>query len=94
MAKCKACGREMTTAKGCSFTEMEIGSDWCERIKVGAPGDLAYGYIEKGARCGDCGARFGYYHHPGCDMEACPKCGNQLLSCDCSVSGRFRGYKE
>jgi len=25
--------------------------------------------------CGDCGAPKGGYHHPGCDMEVCPRCG-------------------
>ena len=33
--------------------------------------------------CGDCGAKEGHFHQPGCDMETCPFCGSQLLSCDC-----------
>ena len=33
--------------------------------------------------CWDCGVDPGGYHHPGCDMEACPRCGGQLISCDC-----------
>ena len=32
-------------------------------------------------QCHDCGALNGEYHHPGCDMETCPKCGGQLISC-------------
>lgn len=35
------------------------------------------------SKCGDCGVIEGELHHPGCDMERCPKCGNQLLSCCC-----------
>lgn len=31
--------------------------------------------------CGDCAATIGYFHSSGCDMEQCPACGEQLLSC-------------
>ena len=33
--------------------------------------------------CHDCGAVEGQYHYFGCDMERCPFCGHQLISCDC-----------
>jgi hypothetical protein len=34
-------------------------------------------------RCGDCGVQRGGYHHLGCDIQECPVCGRQMLSCDC-----------
>ena len=34
-------------------------------------------------RCHDCNALLGNYHHSGCDCEICPKCHQQLISCDC-----------
>lgn len=33
--------------------------------------------------CHDCSAIRGEYHVPGCDMEQCPECHNQIISCDC-----------
>ena len=33
--------------------------------------------------CHDCGAIWGEYHVPTCDMERCPECGRQAISCEC-----------
>jgi len=37
----------------------------------------------KRAICHDCGAKEGQLHELGCDMERCPFCGGQLISCSC-----------
>ncbi|HTJ97759.1 MAG TPA: hypothetical protein VL381_09835 [Rhodocyclaceae bacterium] len=36
--------------------------------------------------CGDCSVAKGQYHVPGCDVEQCPACGGQIITCDCSSS--------
>ncbi len=35
-------------------------------------------------KCGDCGRPEGEYHLDGCDIERCPKCHGQLLTCECT----------
>lgn len=39
--------------------------------------------VTEQARCHDCGCAEGEIHMFGCDMERCPFCGRQLLSCRC-----------
>ena len=36
------------------------------------------------AICHDCGVEEGRFHLPGCDMERCPFCGHQLITCECA----------
>jgi len=77
MAKCEVCKMNMMTADGCSVAKIHINGTVHERIRVN---NFMNPEIK---RCGDCNAKNGHYHHWGCDMERCPACGLQLISCDC-----------
>ena len=81
-AICELCGRDMLESKGCAISKIHIAGKVFKRIPVGGPGDFLEGG-PKDARCGDCGALVGHYHHWGCDCERCPACGLQLIGCGC-----------
>jgi hypothetical protein len=80
MVKCDMCGREMRTAPGCDerFAYILLKGKIYERIRTSS-NDVC-----QNGRCGDCGSTPGHLHHPECDMERCPRCGGQLISCGCA----------
>ena len=79
MSICSYCNQEMkdnSTFK-CSanlFIEFPDG--------VKLPPSLEH-FNEPNGRCHDCNVKHGYPHHPGCDVERCPRCGGQLITCGC-----------
>lgn len=38
--------------------------------------------------CHDCRVLKSEFHVPSCDVEECPACGDQLISCDCAFEER------
>ena len=79
-ARCEYCGKPMS--HGCIYHSYVIDGKGYDAIKFGDSREQLPEDIEV---CHDCNARIGEYHHPGCDMERCPKCGCQLISCNCHV---------
>jgi hypothetical protein len=79
-AVCSWCRHDMTTALSCTMDALHQKGRHFDVPPYGAePGRRA-----KSDRCGDCGVFRGGWHHPGCDLQRCPVCGGQLLSCECS----------
>lgn len=79
--KCDICEREMATASGCVKHAYIHNKKQIRAIKCGGTGDWGEG--DPSYVCHDCNAKYGEYHHPGCDTERCPVCCGQLISCNC-----------
>ena len=71
----------------CIYCEQEMvgGTDDCTGSTVKFPDGVVMDAIpyDGPGSCHDCSVRAGGRHHPGCDMERCPRCGGQLIACGC-----------
>jgi hypothetical protein len=79
MAVCEWCHGEMTMPISCTVDAFHRNGRRFLMVPFGAePGRRT-----SGDHCGDCGTIRGGWHHPGCDLQRCPACGRQLISCGC-----------
>ena len=95
MSVCEECNREMLVARSCKpwVVTYEDEGSYYDPIKYGderhmegerdCRSDYPSHYID---RCHDCGIEEGGLHHPRCDMEECPRCHGQLISCKCPLA--------
>jgi hypothetical protein len=74
---CPDCRRRMTPGTACTVSVYKIGGQPFWRLLYGTEMDGVPPI------CHDCCAPVGGLHHPGCDVERCPRCSGQSISCDC-----------
>ena len=88
MGICVDCKLEMGKADSCThrLIRLDKNSDKLD-------GRLAH-YFDNNNRCHDCGIlnKTGNIDHLGCDIERCPICGGQLISCGC-VAEEFHVFQ-
>lgn len=77
MATCQDCTHEMLDSISCTVADLVIDGRPYPRRRC-----ASWSRTDRTA-CGDCGAPHGGFHHLGCDLEDCPRCGQQLISCGC-----------
>lgn len=76
MAVCEACDKEMLVANSCNQQEIMFPDG--QSLPV-----IKAQFLTPDVRCRDCNVVDGGIHHPGCDQEKCPRCGEQLIFCGC-----------
>jgi hypothetical protein len=83
MAVCPYCERDMNQSSACTVERLAIGGETYSRLRFGEErrgGGVWYQSLND--LCHDCNVAVGELHHPGCDVEECPHCREQLASCE------------
>ena len=90
MAICNSCGQDKRIVDSCIRQPMEFDIDF----GIISKDPIMYGDEQRFGsdfrkndikRCHNCNVVVGNYHHLGCDMEECPICHKQLISCRCLI---------
>lgn len=80
---CSLCGRLFSDGLSCRPRPISKVDKTYEPIPYGQEAVWGQEGMVPPESCHDCGVSRGGFHHPGCDMEECPVCHGQRLSCGC-----------
>lgn len=75
MTVCEFCYEDMLLVDGCMENWQVEYPDGIALPSIPYHSEKRYGTPLTGKRCHDCNVLPGYFHHPGCDVEECPRCG-------------------
>jgi hypothetical protein len=83
--KCQLCGN-LNDGSSCT-PKTVIGKNEYNRIPYGIEAVLAkvQDETDKQSHCHDCNVHFNGFHHFPCEVEICPRCSGQFISCGCGV---------
>jgi hypothetical protein len=94
----KSFGEPPAPPKRVVYNRTEMNKGWPERIEEAQTiaeysiGGVTYPRVPYGSEsgcwnfdrpCHDCRVLKGQLHVPSCDVEQCPACGEQAITCDC-----------
>jgi hypothetical protein len=74
IAVCEICRQQMVNGISCAVHHVQVNGVKTRRLRA-----------DREHVCHDCGAPWGGFHHQHCDMEECPSCSGQLITCDCRL---------
>ncbi len=86
MAICDLCNRDMNITPSCDLVPVEVAEVEYAPVMYGQETRFRKPPTTStthDGRCHDCRVLIGGYHHSGCDIEECPVCHRQLISCEC-----------
>lgn len=84
MARCPRCKQDMSEVVACVPHALTVSGEHYTPVPFGEERRYRrYGPWPRGEECHDCGTSVGGLHHLSCDVEECPRCRGQLISCDC-----------
>lgn len=82
MAICQVCNQDMSSVATIDCTRHRVVNFPDGEVLPAVPFTDDHP-SEPLSRCHDCNVAIGGFHHPGCDVEVCPRCRGQLISCGC-----------